>query len=73
MITCGTPSFLQASKKFSTFLRHLAMLSFGWKPEYHVSDRKCNKQKIPQSCKDMQANLYVIALNYRELERYRKN
>lgn len=32
-ITCVTPSFLQASKKFSTFLRHLAMLSFGWSPE----------------------------------------
>lgn len=28
-LSCGTPSFLQASKKFSTFLRHLAMLSFG--------------------------------------------
>lgn len=34
IITCGTPIFLQASKKFSTFLRHLAMLSFGWRPEY---------------------------------------
>lgn len=30
MSTCGTPIFLQASRKFSTFRRHLAMLSFGW-------------------------------------------
>lgn len=30
-LTCGTPILLQASKKFSTFLRHLAMLSFGWR------------------------------------------
>lgn len=29
-LTCGTPIFLHASKKFSTFLRHLAMLSLGW-------------------------------------------
>lgn len=33
-ITCVTPIFLQASKKFSTFRRHLAMLSFGWRQEY---------------------------------------
>lgn len=30
-LTSGTPIFLQASRKFSTFLRHLAMLSLGWK------------------------------------------
>lgn len=29
--TSGTPIFLQASRKFSTFRRHLAMPSLGWK------------------------------------------
>lgn len=28
-LSCGTPNFLQASRKFSTFLRHFAMLSLG--------------------------------------------
>lgn len=28
-LSCGTPSFLQASRKFSTFLRHFAILSLG--------------------------------------------
>lgn len=34
MFTCDTPNFLQASRKFSTFLRHLAMLSFGCGTEF---------------------------------------
>lgn len=33
-LTSGTPIFLQASRKFSTFLRHLAMLSLGWKKKH---------------------------------------
>lgn len=41
-LTCGTPIFLQASRKFSTFLRHLAMLSLGWKGK---------KKKTPQQHK----------------------
>lgn len=31
IITWETPNFLQASRKFSTFLRHFAMLSLGYK------------------------------------------
>ena len=31
LFTCATPIFLQASRKFSTFRRHLAWFSLGWK------------------------------------------
>lgn len=36
-LTSGTPIFLQASRKFSTFLRHLAMLSLGWGKKKHTA------------------------------------
>lgn len=35
-LTSGTPCFLQASRKFSTFRRHLAMPSLGWKQRQSV-------------------------------------
>lgn len=39
-LTSGTPILLQASRKFSTFLRHLAMLSLGWKKKTKHTTQK---------------------------------
>lgn len=44
-LTSGTPIFLQASRKFSTFLRHLAMPSLGWKQSRTETIWKKNLQE----------------------------
>ncbi len=36
--TWGTPILRQASRKFSTFRRHLAIVSLGWKERKHETD-----------------------------------
>lgn len=43
-LTSGTPIFLQASRKFSTFRRHLAMPSLGWKELYRREVKKLKEE-----------------------------
>lgn len=39
-LTCGTPILRQASRKFSTFRRHLAMVSLGCEPSVPAMVRR---------------------------------